>query len=113
MAAFHLLMRRKHMKYISKLDLGLADSTVWIFGAGASRSEPYEVPVQTQLLRRFATMTRPGTGGFKAGLQELRERVRDHCGKVQPGVDYDDPALTLEEVFSAYELVECPRSFWT
>lgn len=99
------------MQHISNLELEQADSTVWIFGAGASRSEPYDIPIQTQLLQRFATMTRPGTAKFQAKLQELRERVRRYCQKVQPGVAYDDQNLTLEEVFSAYELVlREPRS---
>ena len=93
------------MKWIDRLELSQAQKTAWIFGAGASRSDPYAVPVQSELLQHFATMTRPGTKGLQAKLQELRERVRGHCQRIQPGLAFDSTNLSLEEVFSAYELV--------
>jgi hypothetical protein len=38
------------------------------------------------------------------GLAELQATVRELCASVQPGLTMEDPHLSLEEIFSAYEL---------
>jgi hypothetical protein len=99
------------MKTVDRVSLGSHGRTLWVFGAGASAAKPYQVPVQNQLLSRFATMTRPGGAAFQTEFDALRKRVEAHCRAVQPGLSYDNPRLSLEEVFAAYELArDEPRS---
>jgi len=94
-------------------DFRLADATrtAWIFGAGASAPTPYNVPTQAAVLKHFVTMARPGPEVVQNKFDELRERVKAHCKQVLPGLAPDDPAVSLEEVFSAFELAaRDPRS---
>ena len=94
-----------------RLSLAAANRTVWLFGAGASACAPYEVPTQAGLLKRFASMSRPGPSSVQQGFETLRARVRDHCRRVLPGLPMEHEDVTLEEVFSAYELArDDPRS---
>lgn len=92
------------MKNFDRLSLGTHERTVWIFGAGASAAKPYEVPVQNRLLERFADMKQPGDLKFQADFAKLKTRVEGYCKEVQPGISFKDPKLSLEEVFSAYEI---------
>lgn len=97
------------MTFVDELKISDAKRTVWIFGAGAS--VPYKVPAQAQVLARFAKAPRPGPAAAKVSLDNLRKRVQTHCNRVLPGLPMDDPAVTLEEIFSAYELALAdPRS---
>jgi len=92
------------MKRYDRISLSEFTRTVWVFGAGASVVEPYKVPTQYRLLSHFANMTRPGPDQYQKNLDALRQSVRAHCKAVQPGLQMEDPRLSLEEVFSAYEL---------
>lgn len=83
-----------------RLSLSSASRTCWIFGAGASAGPPYDVPVQSKLLSRLASMKASGT----IDLPGLRSEVERICRQVQPGLRYDDPRLSIEEVFSSLEL---------
>ena len=38
-------------------------------------------------------------------LQSLRNRIKQHCARVQPGLEWNSAELSLEEVFAAFELV--------
>jgi hypothetical protein len=99
------------MKLIKEFRLTDAEQTVWIFGAGASAPDPYGVPTQAALLTHFAKMDRPGGKVVQKRLEDLKDRVRKHCKQVLPGLDMSDPSVTLEEVFSAFELAaQDPRS---
>jgi hypothetical protein len=95
------------MNLLPTLTLGTHARTVWIFGAGASAAEPYGVPVQSRLLAHLATVDVPGRE--KARVARLRSSVERYCRSVQPGIRYDDPRLSIEEVFSAWELVRDER----
>jgi hypothetical protein len=96
---------------LDRLSLGAAGRTVWLFGAGASACSPYDVPIQAGVLRHFAKMLRPGPPRVQQDLKDLRQRVREHCKSVLPGLALEDDGVTLEELFSAYELaLEDPRS---
>ena len=44
-----------------------ADKTTWKFGAGASRMVPYDVPVQSQMLKYFCLLV--CAERFKAGYK--------------------------------------------
>lgn len=87
---------------IDSLSVTAAARTVWVFGAGASLF--YEVPSQARLLDRLATMNRPGTYGTQARFDELKKRIEQHIERVLPGLEYTDSRVSLEEVFSSYEL---------
>jgi len=79
-----------------------ATKTLWIFGAGASYSPPYKVPVQDKLLDSFGNKTPGGRPRVKEEFIKLRERVENVCKKILPGSTLND--VTLEEVFSSYEI---------
>lgn len=99
------------LKTFDRLILHDCERTAWIFGAGASASKPYQVPVQNKLLERFFEMTRPGGAKLKAEFEGLKTRIEGYCKTVLPGVSCTHPKLSLEEVFSAYELAKKePRS---
>lgn len=89
------------------LSLSAAARTVWIFGAGASACPPYKVPTQLGLLQHIDKMKRtPGsTPELRAEFKGARERLPEWVRRVQPGRDWLDWRVCLEEVFSHYELV--------
>jgi len=82
--------------------LSEAAKTVWFFGAGASSTAPYKVPVQGKLLEEFNKINPSGKDGAKQEFMQYRERVRIACERIQPGSTFEN--VTLEEVFSAYEI---------
>ena len=45
-----------------KILLSKANKTIWIFGAGASFSKPYNVPIQANLLDTFTKIKPPDSG---------------------------------------------------
>ena len=90
----------------STLSLGGATRTAWIFGAGASRCPPYKVPTQMGLLKRFEKQPVAGkTEALRQAFLDARARVPGWVQRVQPGRHWLDPEISLEEVFSYYELV--------
>lgn len=82
--------------------LNSAKKTIWLFGAGASAGEPYNVPSQENLLKHFFTMTVPGRAAFQDEFNRLRDDIKELCERVQPGLSPEE--AILEEVFSAYEI---------
>jgi hypothetical protein len=92
------------MKIFDRLSLGTHERTVWIFGAGASATKPYDIPLQNRLLERFAEMKGQRGQEIQADFAKLKTRVERYCKEVQPGISFKDPKLSLEEVFSAYEI---------
>ena len=87
---------------IDTLKVAGANRTVWVFGAGASAF--YDIPTQARILQRLAVMKRPGNNAVQDGLNGLRKKVQQHCRLILPGLDITDDRLSLEEVFSAFEL---------
>ena len=86
-------------KPFDRLNLSSAKRTLWIFGAGASHSAPYNAPLQNELLD-FAAKKSPG-----AETSKIMKLIKD----MLPGASVDD--VRLEELFSAYELwASHPRS---
>lgn len=73
--------------------------TAWVFGAGASACEPYNIPLQRELLSTFLGQE-ANTG---TQLEQLQSQVRDLCKAVYRGRNPAD--ASLEEVFASYELV--------
>jgi len=92
-----------------KFNLRKADKTIWIFGAGASFTKPYNVPLQMHLLKTFQKMKVRMSGTSKDEFEELRNRVSEECKKILPGAELNN--VTLEEVFSAFEIQE--QAGWT
>lgn len=92
-----------------KFYLNRANKTIWLFGAGASFVKPYNVPLQMYLLDTFQKMKVRRSGTASDEFEELRNRVSKECKKVLPGADLGD--VTLEEVFSAFEIQE--QAGWT
>ncbi len=91
---------------ISKLKLRDGVRTAWVFGAGASMSNPYNVPSQAGLLKHF--MNAPGANTW---VEARRGRVEAICRQVYPGWSVTDSRVALEELFAANELVrDDPRS---
>jgi hypothetical protein len=82
-----------------------ANKTTWIFGAGASGAVPYGVPVQSQMLKYFLSLHYPGKPERQKKINKLKKQIRKCCTDVLPGIKPDDDHLSLEEVFSAYEIV--------
>jgi hypothetical protein len=77
---------------LSGFRLSQAAKTVWIFGAGASSCEAYNVPIQGKILERFTKLSR----------NRNLDKVRKICASIQPGANFEK--ISLEEVFSAYEI---------
>ena len=92
-----------------KFILNRADKTIWIFGAGASFSKPYTVPLQMDLLDTFQKMEPPKSDSVRREFEELRNRVSEECKKILMGAELRD--VTLEEVFSAFDIQE--QAGWT
>ena len=91
------------------LSLGSANQTAWIFGAGAPRCKPYNVPTQFGLLRHFARQPVAGaTPALRDAFTAARGRLPGWVNRVQPGREWTDPRVSLEEVFSHYELMLLP-----
>lgn len=103
-------MLKAVMKKINRLEAFEDTKTLWIFGAGAS-VEPYGVPTQARLLERFFNEKRRLPDREKKELEALRRRVFEICQRVQPGLEPQSPQISLEEVFSAYEIaMDHPRT---
>ncbi len=82
-----------------------AGKTIWIFGAGASVVAPYSVPTQSKMLKHFLSAKYPGKIERQKRINDLKNSVREYCRYVIPGIEPEDSRLSLEEVFSAYEIV--------
>ena len=82
--------------------LSKADKTIWVFGAGASFSKPYNVPIQANLLETFTKIKPPGSGKIRDEFEKLKKSVEDACKIILPGAALKN--VTLEEVFSAFEI---------
>ncbi|CAN7678411.1 hypothetical protein [Pseudomonas sp. LjRoot263] len=92
------------IKTFSELKLDVNVKNCWIFGAGASVSSHYGIPVQSEMLNRFFQARYPGQTQRQVSIESLKKQVRQYCRFVLPGLDPGDPLLSLEEVFSAYEI---------
>lgn len=91
---------------IDRLSLSAASATAWIFGAGASRCKPYNVPTQMGLMRHFAQQSVAGaTPELREAFTAARDRLPGWIRRVQPGREWTDWRVSLEEVFSHYELM--------
>ncbi|MCK6570681.1 hypothetical protein L6V77_06145 [Myxococcota bacterium] len=91
---------------LTELSLSAAPRTAWIFGAGASRCAPYNVPTQFSLMARFSTQPVAGaTPALRQHFRDVRGRLPGWIAQVQPGRVWTDWQVSLEEVFSHYELV--------
>ncbi len=93
------------MDTFSEINLSGAKKTSWIFGAGASRAYPYNVPTQAKMLQHFLGTNFPGRAQRKADIESIKTNIRKHCKNILPGIDINNDQLTLEEVFSAYEII--------
>ncbi len=93
-------------RVFDSLSLSGAAGTLWLFGAGASKCEPYSVPTQYGLLKHFAAM---GPFGRKYGHRQafvaLQSRVQRLVERVVPGREWTSWENCLEEIFSFYELL--------
>jgi len=86
-----------------QLVLSGANRTTWVFGAGASAPQPYKVPAQKDMLRSFFEKKFPGREQRQQDIEKLKQNVKDDCSFVLPGAKPEE--VSLEEVFSAYELM--------
>jgi hypothetical protein len=94
------MKKTKTRKPFNRLKISSAKRTLWIFGAGASHSSPYNTPLQKDLLDHFVTKKGPGPKSA-----EIFKIIND----VLPGASASN--VLLEELFSAYELrASHPRS---
>lgn len=93
------------MDTFSEIKLSGAKKTSWIFGAGASSVNPYNVPTQAKMLQHFLDANFPGRPQRKADIDAIKTNIRKYCRDILPGVDINSDQLTLEEVFSAYEII--------
>lgn len=91
------------MKLFQQLLLSGARRTTWIFGAGASAPQPYEVPAQQAMLKEFFKRNFPGREQRQVKIQALKQQVKEDCLFVLPGATPD--SVSLEEIFSTYELM--------
>jgi len=93
------------MTTFSSFELSKHERISWIFGAGASATTPYKVPIQSKMLKKFFDANYPGRPGRKALIDDLKTTTKNICNEVLPGVKEDSSELILEEVFSAYEII--------
>ena len=91
------------MEQFKQLQLSGANRTIWIFGAGASSPKPYSVPAQQNMLKEFFTRGFPGQDARQQTIANLKEQAKSDCKFVLPGADPE--SVSLEEVFSAYEIM--------
>ena len=91
------------MNSFDQLVLSGANRTTWVFGAGASAPQPYKVPAQKDMLGSFFQKKFPGGEPRQQNIETLKKGVKDDCSFVLPGATPEE--VSLEEVFSAYELM--------
>lgn len=93
------------MASFETLEKSAAAKTTWVFGAGASAPGPYRVPSQPDMLRAFFHKKFPGRGRRQSYIADLKEAIKADCQFILPGANPESETVSLEEVFSAYELM--------